>query len=85
MGLGKIGDNVVKGNALLTVKSGVKNGWGLVNYIGNAQELVFDSPNKLFALGGAYQDPLAQCNISFSRTHDGKPDSITGFRVLREM
>ncbi len=80
-----IGDNIVKGNALLTVKSGKKNSWGLVNYIGNAQELVFDAPSQLLAMGGAYQDPLAQCNISFNRTHDGKPDSITGFRVLREM
>ena len=80
-----IGDNIVKGNALLTVKSGKMNSWGLVNYIGNAQELVLDAPDKLAAMGGAYQDPLAQCNISFSRKHDGKPDSVTGFRVLREM
>jgi hypothetical protein len=80
-----IGDNIVKGNALLTVKSGKKNSWGLVNYIGNVQELVFDVPNKLIAMGGAYQDPLAQCNITFNRKHDGKPDSVTGFRVLREL
>jgi len=80
-----IGDDVVKGNALLTIKSGKNNSWGLFNYIGNAQELVFDAPNNLLALGGAYQDPLAQCNISFSRKHDGKPDAITGFRVLREL
>ena len=80
-----IGDNIVKGNALLTVKSGNMNSWGLVNYIGNAQELVFDAPNNIIAMGGAYQDPLAQCNISFKRKHDGKPDSVTGFRVLREL
>ena len=80
-----IGDDIVKGNALLTVKSGKMNSWGLVNYIGNAQELVFDAPDKLIAMGGAYPDPLAQCNITFSREHGGKPDAISGFRVLREM
>jgi hypothetical protein len=80
-----IGNDIVKGNALLTVKSGKMNSWGLVNYIGNAQELVFDAPDKLIAMGGAYPDPLAQCNITFSREHGGKPDAITGFRVLREM
>jgi serine/threonine protein kinase len=80
-----IGDNVIKGNALLSVKSGKMNSWGLFNYVGNAQELVVDPTNKLIAMGGAYQDPLAQCNITFSRKHDGKPDSVTGFRVLREL
>ena len=80
-----IGDNIVKGNALLTVKSGKMNSWGLMNYIGNAQELVFNPPDQLIAMGGAYQDPLAQCNIAFNRKHSGNPDPITGFRVLREM
>lgn len=80
-----LGDNIVRGNALLTVRSGQKNSWGLVNYVGNAQELVFDPPNKLIAMGGAYQDLLAKCNITFSRKHNGKADPITGFRVLREM
>jgi len=80
-----LGGNIVRGNTLLTVKSGQKNSWGLVNYIGNAQELVFNPPNSLIAMGGAYQDPLAKCNISFSRNHDGRADPITGFRVLREM
>lgn len=80
-----IGNTIVRGNALLTVNSGKKNSWGLFNYIGNVQELVFDPPNTLTAMGGAYQDPLAKCNISFSRNHDGSADPITGFRVLREM
>jgi hypothetical protein len=80
-----IGDNIVRGNALLDVNSGAKNSWGLINYVGNVQELVFDTTNQLLAMGGAYQDPLTQCTITFSRKHDGKPDSITGFRVLREL
>jgi formylglycine-generating enzyme required for sulfatase activity len=80
-----IGDNVIKGNALLSVKSGKMNSWGLFNYIGNAQELVVGPDNQIVAMGGTYQDPLAQCNITFSRKYDGKPDSVTGFRVLREL
>lgn len=80
-----IGDNIVKGNALLNVNSGDKNSWGLHNYLGNAQELVLDGSQNLRAMGGAYQDPLAKCNISFSRKHNGSADALTGFRVLREM
>ncbi|NOZ53867.1 MAG: protein kinase [Gammaproteobacteria bacterium] len=84
-----LGGRVVKGNALVDVNAGKKNGWGLVNYIGNAQEWVAlsldNAPLKLIAIGGAYKDPLANCDITFSRNHGGKADIITGFRVLREL
>jgi formylglycine-generating enzyme required for sulfatase activity/predicted Ser/Thr protein kinase len=80
----RIGGNVVKGLGLLDVRSGRQNGWGLVNYVGNAQEWV-QSGGGLAARGGAYSDSLSQCDIGLSRVHSGGPDKLTGFRLVREM
>jgi len=84
-----LGGRVVKGNALVNISTGKKNGWGLTNYIGNAQEWVTTSTNKtsskLIAIGGAYKDSLANCDITLSREHDGGADTNTGFRLLREL
>lgn len=80
-----VGGDVVKGTSLLSAKSGLKNSWGLANYVGNAQEWVIGPSNQLLAKGGSYQDPLTKCTISFSRPHNGDSDPITGFRVVREL
>jgi len=84
-----LGGRVVKGNALININSGKKNGWGLTNYIGNAQEWVTTSTNNtatnLIAIGGAYKDSLANCDITFSKNHKGNADNSTGFRLLREL
>ncbi|MFC1750627.1 protein kinase [Pseudomonadota bacterium] len=79
-----LGGNVLKGQALLSARSGKANGWGLTNYIGNAQEWVL-ADQSLNARGGAYKDPLSSCDISLSRKHSGAPDNITGFRLVREL
>ena len=78
-----IGEKVLKGTGLISVKSGQQNGWGLKNYLGNAQEFVRDGGN-LKVYGGAYEDSLSACEISLTRDHSGSADDITGFRVLLE-
>jgi len=79
-----LGSQVIKGQALGSVKMGKPNGWGLKNYIGNAQEWVV-TKNGIRANGGAFSDSLSNCSISMSKAHDGKADSITGFRLVREI
>ena len=80
-----LGDTLVKGNALLSIKSGKKNGWGLANYVGNAQEWVYSAPTRISARGGSYQDSLSNCDTSTIRPHTGKADNYTGFRLVREL
>lgn len=78
------GGSVISGHALVDAASGAQNGWGLANYVGNAQEWV-RTADGLKARGGTYQDPPGRCNASISRIHSGQPDGITGFRLVREM
>ncbi len=74
-----------KGDAFVRTTIGVQNSWGLVNYVGNASEWAYDKGRKLIAAGGAYNVPMERCNISTLVKHNGKADSYTGLRVLREM
>lgn len=78
-----LGSQVIKGQALGSVKMGKPNGWGLKNYLGNAQEWVITG-SGVTAKGGAYTDTLSSCSISLSKAHDGSADPITGFRLIRE-
>lgn len=79
----RLGGQVLKGDQLTPVSSGHQNGWGLQNFIGNAQELVL-SGGRLQAVGASYQDPHAECGLNFVRDHTGRADEVTGFRVLLE-
>jgi serine/threonine protein kinase len=79
----RLGGQVLKGDQLNQVSTGHQNGWGLQNFIGNVQELTVEN-NDLIALGGAYQDPHAECGLDFARSHSGEADEITGFRLVRE-
>ena len=79
-----LGSKQIKGLNLLNAQSGKQNGWGLSNYIGNAQELVREN-NKIHARGGAYTDSFSQCTISLKRRHNGKSDDITGFRIVKDL
>lgn len=72
------------GRALVSATFGGENGWGVVNAAGNAQEWVTGGTG-LAATGGAFQDPVAACNVHSRRVHDGGADAITGFRLLREL
>ena len=78
-----LGDKVIEGTGLASVKSGQSNGWGLKNYIGNVQEWVRDG-GELHARGGSYSDSLSKCDISLNRVHAGDPDEVTGFRLMTE-
>lgn len=79
----RLGGQTLKGDQMNRVSTGHQNGWGLQNFIGNAQEWVFHN-NQLRAVGGSYQDPHAECGLNFSRAHSGAADSVTGFRLLLE-
>ncbi|MEE9160772.1 MAG: SUMF1/EgtB/PvdO family nonheme iron enzyme, partial [Gammaproteobacteria bacterium] len=78
-----LGDKVIKGTGIVSIKSGQSNGWGLKNYIGNVQEWVVDG-DKISARGGACRDAHSNCTISYSKDHSGGADDITGFRLVLE-
>ncbi len=78
-----LGDSVLKGTGLIDVTAGHQNGWGLKNYVGNAQELV--RANGSWAVrGGAYRDPHAECSYELERAYNGDGNGTTGFRVVLE-
>jgi formylglycine-generating enzyme required for sulfatase activity len=80
----KLGDSVIKGLAMVSISTGKSNNWGLVNYVGNAQEFVVNG-GGVATMGGDWQDPLAQCTTSLSRSSSGGADPLTGFRVARDI
>ena len=75
---------IKKGDRLIAATSGEQNDWGLINYVGNARELVV-SGGAVQALGGSYETPMQECVVTKFEEHTGSPDSISGFRVLREI
>ncbi|SFX70734.1 protein kinase domain-containing protein [Marinospirillum alkaliphilum] len=79
----RLGGQILKGDQINRVSTGHQNGWGLQNFIGNAQELV-QQGDRLLAVGGSYQDPHAECGLDFVRNHSGAADAVTGFRLLLE-
>ncbi len=78
------GGQVLKGSSVMAVNTGKPNGWGLFHYVGNVQEWV-TSGAGIVVRGGAFQDSFSKCDISLERPHDGTPDEVTGFRVVREL
>lgn len=83
--LARLGRQVFKGSGLTDVRSGESNGWGLLNYVGNAQEWVLTSFGTVAARGGAFRDTMNRCDIGLIRGHNGNADEITGFRLVREL
>jgi len=75
---------LIKGISLEDVRTGDANGWGLQNHVGNAREFV-TSGQSVIAQGGSFEDPYDSCDIRLQVTHDGNPDSVTGFRLVREV
>ncbi len=75
---------VLKGQSTMGVNTGKANGWGLYNYVGNAQEWV-NTGGGVVARGGAFEDTFSKCAISLEKPHGGTPDASTGFRVLLEL
>ena len=78
-----LGDKILKGTAPNPVSTGDANGWGLKNYLGNVQEIVTD-PSGNFVIGGAYDDPQSDCDVTLKKPFSGGGDDKTGFRVLTD-
>ncbi len=76
---------IQKGGTLLNADIGQQNNWGLVNYVGNAQEWVLNPGAQLLAVGGSYATEMEDCTLATQRASNGNPDPETGFRVLREL
>lgn len=76
---------IQKGNSLIKVSIGQQNEWGLVNYVGNAREWVTDAGSGIAAVGGSFETAMEECDINNKAAHDGKPDNVTGFRIVREV
>ena len=76
---------IEKGGKMVRINAGTQNSWGLVNYLGNSQEWVYDQGRKVVAVGGSFDDAMAQCNVDSVTAHTGTPDLKTGFRVVREI
>mgnify|MGYP005989915891 CR=1 FL=1 len=76
---------IQKGDELIKTTTGKQNTWGVVNYAGNAQELVYLSGRKVAAVGGSYKTSMDICTSSHMINHSGKADEITGFRLVRDL
>jgi len=76
---------IEKGGQLVRANTGAQNGWGLVNYLGNAREWVYDKSRNLVAAGGSFNDSMERCTIRSETSQTGSPDSYTGFRLVREV
>lgn len=76
---------IQKGGKLVSTNIGKQNSWGLVNYVGNVQEWVYDKGRKLVAVGGSFEQNMENCDITTTLAHNGSADIATGFRVLREL
>ncbi len=76
------GSQILKGLSLLEARTGRENPWGLVNFVGNAQEWV-RSGNGVATVGGDFEDSLSECAINLSRASDGSANPLTGFRIAK--
>lgn len=76
---------IQKGDGLIRSTIGRSNSWGLVNYLGNAQEWVYGKSGQIVAAGGSYINSMDECQINMSLEHSGQADDVTGFRVVREV
>jgi hypothetical protein len=76
---------IEKGGSLVKAATGKQNGWGLVNYAGNAQELVFETNRRFVALGGSHKSSMDDCTALTVSAHSGRVDKYTGFRVVRNI
>ncbi len=74
----------VRGGTPRDVSVGRANGWGMKNYVGNAQEWV-TSPLGPEVRGGSYRGDLSLCTVESGERHSGAGDEETGFRLVREL
>ena len=78
----RLGTKLIKGQNIVPVESGAQNNWGLINYVGNVDEIVADN-NGYKLVGGNFADSISDCKITLS-----KPFNLTatsGFRLVRSL
>ena len=80
----KQGSKILKGKSLKDVFSGTGNSWGLVNYLGNAQEVV-RAGGGYAALGGNYTVSMSKCSVNLKSSAPNGGNKQTGFRVVRSL
>ncbi|MBB6521544.1 protein kinase domain-containing protein [Pseudoteredinibacter isoporae] len=71
-----------KGDSLLPVDMGAGNRWGMVNHVGNAQEVVLH-PDGLRAAGGSHAVAMESCNLDSLNPISTGGDARSGFRVVK--
>ncbi len=76
---------IQKGNELTKTTLGQQNPWGLVNYLGNARELVMERGGRYLAVGGSYDTDMSECSFTNQQPHSGAADAYTGIRLVREL
>lgn len=76
---------IEKGAELVAARAGSGNAFGLVNPVGNVQEWVLGEDGQLMAAGGSREDPMSRCLVTTKRYHNGEADTLTGFRVARDL
>jgi formylglycine-generating enzyme required for sulfatase activity len=59
------------------------NNWGLINYVGNVDELVKTDNGYLLA-GGNFSDSISDCKISLEKPFTTHNSSV-GFRLVRNL
>ena len=79
----RLGTKLIKGQNIVPVKSGSVNNWGLINYVGNVDELV-RTDNGYVLAGGNFSDSISDCKISLEKPFTSN-SSTTGFRLVRNL
>jgi len=75
---------ILKGSRLLPIDIGKENNWGLINHVGNAEEIIRDGDSYRLA-GGSRQTPMESCSIQAIRGYDINDLMVAGFRVVRQL
>lgn len=79
----RLGKNLIKGQNIVPVESGSANNWGLINYVGNADEIVLKD-NKYTLVGGNFSDSISDCKITLEKSLSADA-SVSGFRLVRQL
>ncbi len=78
----RIGTKLIKGQNIVPIKSGSVNNWGLINYVGNVDEIVRTDDGYILA-GGNFSDSISDCKISLKKPFTS--NNTTGFRLVRNL
>ncbi|MDH5389117.1 MAG: bifunctional serine/threonine-protein kinase/formylglycine-generating enzyme family protein [Gammaproteobacteria bacterium] len=79
----RIGSKLIKGQNIVPIKSGSVNNWGLINYVGNVDELV-STENGYVLAGGNFSDSISDCKVSLKKPFTSNSNT-TGFRLVRNL